>query len=345
MRAAPLLYVTTDELGRRTVSVATVLQPLNKAVADSGLVSYQAAYDALGAQCDPSYTLRAATPSAPIMAYLAAGDTVVTADYEGEDLAEGAGQQYGYETLDAIRAAEKWLGVPEVSTPVGMVGYSGGSIATEFASELAQSYTPHLDIVGVAEGGLPVDPLHNLAYVDRPGSPWTWVIPVHLEGAARAFHLRDLNQYLAAAGIAAIGANQTQCAGHFTGLTTAQLLKPQYQDIEKVAVFARIFDHLIMSRTGTPRAPLFIGNGLSDPTGDGVMVTKDVQELAYTYCQRGVPVELHIYNGLDHQQTGPPFLHQAQVFLTQRFEHLPVQNGCGEIGPGDSIAPVPVPAP
>jgi len=345
VRAAQLLYVTTDELGRRTVSVATVLRPLDKAVAPAtGLVSYQAAYDALGARCDPSYTLRVGTSTTPIMPYLAAGDTVVTADYEGEDVAEGAGQQYGYETLDAIRAAEKWLGVPEASTPVGMVGYSGGSIATEFASELAQGYAPHLDIVGVAEGGLPVDPLHNLAYVDHPGSAWTWVIPVHLEGAARAFHLRDLNQYLTQAGIAAIGANQTRCVGHFTGLTTAQLFKPQYQDIEKVAVFARIFDHLIMSRTGTPRAPLFIGNGLSDSIGDGVMVTKDVQDLAYTYCQRGVPVELHIYNGLDHQQAGLPFLDQAQVFLTQRFAHLPVQNGCADIGPGNSIAPVPVPA-
>lgn len=346
VQAAQLLYVTTDELGRRTVSVATVLQPPDRAAsAATGLVSYQAAYDALGAQCDPSYTLRAGTPSAPIMAYLAADDTVVTADYEGEDLAEGAGQQYGYETLDAIRATEKWLELPEASTPVGMVGYSGGSIATEFASELAQSYAPHLDIVGAAEGGLPVDPLHNLAYVDHSGSPWTWVIPVNLQGAARAFHLRDLDQYLTPAGIGAIGADQTRCIGHYSGLTTAQLLKPQYQDIKKVAVFARIFDHLIMSRTGTPRAPLFIANGLSDPIGDGVMVTKDVQELAYTYCQRGVPVELHIYNGLDHQQAGPPFLDLAQVFLTQRFAHLPVHNGCAHIGPGNSITPVPIPAP
>ncbi len=150
---------------------------------------------------------------------------------------------------------------------------------------------------------------------------------------------------LTAAGIATVAANQTRCNGHFGGLTTAQLFKPQFQDIEKVAVFARIFDHLIMSRTGTPPAPLFIGNGLSDPTGDGVMVAKDVQELAYTYCQRGVPVELHIYSGLDHQQTGPPFLDQAQAFLDQRFAHRPIQNGCGEIGPSDSIAPVPAPAP
>ncbi len=59
--------------------------------------------------------------------------------------------------------------MPEVSTPVGMVGYSGGSTATEFASELAHTYAPDLDIVGVAEGGIPVDPFHNLTYVDRPG--------------------------------------------------------------------------------------------------------------------------------------------------------------------------------
>jgi Secretory lipase len=344
VRAAQLLYVTTDELGHRTASVATVLQPKDKAAsAATRLASYQAAYDALGARCDPSYTLQTGTSAAPILPYLAAGDSVVTADYEGEDLAEGAGQQYGYETLDAIRAAEKWLGAPEQSTPVGMVGYSGGSIATEFASELAHAYAPRLDIVGVAEGGLPVDPFHNLAYVDHPGSAWTWVIPVHLEGAARAFRISDLNKYLTPQGIASVIADEARCVGGFTGLTTKQMLKPQYQDIQKVPVFVRIFDHLIMSRAGTPRAPLFIGNGLSDSTGDGIMVTKDVQELAYTYCHRGVPVELHIYTGLDHQQAGQPFLDQAQVFLTQRFEKHPFQNDCAGIGPGNSIAPVPVP--
>ena len=57
------------------------------------------------------------------------------------------------------------------------------------------------------------------------------------------------------------------------------------------------------------------------------MVTKDVQALAYTYCRRGVPVELHIDNGLNHQRTGQRFLDPALIFLTQRFEHLPVQNG------------------
>jgi hypothetical protein len=123
------------------------------------------------------------------------------------------------------------------------------------------------------------------------------------------------------------------------------MFKPQYQDIEKDPVFVRIFDDLIMSRAGTPRGPLFIGNGLSDPVGDGVTVTKDVKELAYTYCHRGVPVKLHIYDGLNHSQAGTPFFAQAQAFLDQRFNNRPFRNGCNDIGPGKPITPVPVPAP
>jgi Secretory lipase len=348
-RATQLLYVTTDELGRRTVSVATVLQPLNQATSDTTrLVSYQEPYDGLGAQCDPSYTLQLLalheTSSVPVaLQYVDAGYSVVTADYEGEDLAYGAGQQSGYETLDGIRAAEKWLGVREASTPVGMIGYSGGSIATEFASELAPRYAPDLDIVGVAEGGIPVDLFHNLAYVDHAGSSWTWVIGALAVGLFRGFDLHDLDNYLTPRGVVAINADQTQCPGDFTALTIEQLFKPQYRDFAKVPLFVRILNHLIMSRTGTPRGPLFIGVGLSDSVGDGVMVEKDVQELASTYCQRGVSVEFQIYNGLIHTQAGPPFFVQSQAFLSQRFEDLPFQSGCSDIVPGNSIAPVLVP--
>jgi hypothetical protein len=345
VRATQLLYATTDELGCRTVSVVTVFQPLDVAAAATRLISYQTSYDALGARCDPSYTLETGTEGERgfIMDYVTTGYTVVMADYEGEDAAYGVGQQSGYETLDAIRATETLLGVSEDSTPVGMLGYSGGAVATEFASELSPTYAPHLDIVGAAEGGIPVDLFHNLAYIDNPDSSWTGQIPSYLDGLARGFDIRDLDKYFTPQGAAA--ADQTQCSGTFTGLTTEQLFKPQYQDIEKIPVFVRAFDKQIMSRSGTPRGPLFMGNGLSDAIGDGVTVAKDVQELAYVYCRRGVPVELHIYQGQDHDQAGTPFFAQAQALLAQRFEGLPFQDGCADIARGDSIAPVPVPAP
>ena len=140
------------------------------------------------------------------------GYTVIMADYEGEDAAYGVGQLSGYETLDAVRAAERRLGVPAASTPVAMLGYSGGAVATEFASELAPTYAPHLDIVGVAEGGIPVDLFHELSYINHPSSPWTGQIPSYLDGLARGFGIRDLYRLYTPEGIKVASTDQTQCA-------------------------------------------------------------------------------------------------------------------------------------
>lgn len=76
------------------------------------IVSFQTAYDALGSECDPSYTLQggnsgdtvAQAEAAEIAVYVVAGFTVTVPDYEGENLDWGAGQESGYNTLDAIRA-------------------------------------------------------------------------------------------------------------------------------------------------------------------------------------------------------------------------------------------------
>ena len=55
------------------------------------------------------------------------------------------------------------------ATQVGIFGYSGGSIAGEWASELAPAHAPELNLVGTAIGGVPVHLAHNLRYVN--GSP------------------------------------------------------------------------------------------------------------------------------------------------------------------------------
>ncbi len=98
-----------------------------------------------------------------------------------------------------------------------------------------------------------------------------------------------------------------------------------------------------MGRCGTPRSPLFIGVGDADGTGDGVMVTADDEALAHTYCERGVAVQFNAYSGDNHDQAGVPFEEGAATFLSERLAGLPVANGCASIGPGNSLAPVPIP--
>lgn len=111
---------------------------------------------------------------------------------------------------------------------MGLIGYSGGAIAAEFASELAPRYAPGVDIVGVAEGGIPVDFAHNLTYVN--GSPdWSGVIPAVLVGVGRGFDI-NIAPYLSSAGVQLTDTVSSQCInnflGSYPGLTVQKMPKP-----------------------------------------------------------------------------------------------------------------------
>jgi hypothetical protein len=355
--ATQVLYRTTDELGHPSLAVATVIPPASGASAGpTRIVSYQTAYDTLGVKCDPSYAFRGGDPADNgtndeeeklVEAYVTAGDTVVVPDYEELSQDWTAGQESGYGTLDGIRAAESVLKLPGATTPVGMVGYSGGSIATDFAAELAPSYAPSLHIVGVAIGGVPVDYAHNLLYIT--GSPgWSGIIPAVIGALAHAFRA-DLTPYLSAYGRKLIAQTRGQCINNFfgahPGLRYGQLLRPHDQNIFAIRPFAQIVNRLIMSRTGTPKAPMLIGVGNADGTGDGVMVAADDEALAHTYCQRGVSVEFQTYKGQTHTDAALAFEPVALPFLSNLLTGAPAPNNCSSIGPGNSITPLPLPPP
>ncbi|HEX6452836.1 MAG TPA: lipase family protein [Trebonia sp.] len=349
-----VLYRTTGELGQPTVTVTTIIKPLLGGLLGTKIVAYQNAYDALGSECDPSYTLRGGNngdstgqeEEVAMAAYVAAGYTVTVPDYEGENLEWGAGQESGYNTLDAIRATEHYLGVPG-STQAGMLGYSGGSIATEWAAELAPSYASELNIVGTAIGGVPVHFAHVLSYINGDND-WSGIIPAFLISLPQAFNV-DVSQYLSAYGKQLISQVAGKCiadfASSYPGLTIQQLLLPQYSNPYQIPVFVNIINHLIMGTTpGRPGEPMLIGVGNYDGTGDGIMIAGDEEALAHEYCQRGVPVTFQEYQGLPHADAAVPWEAAALTFLEGRFAGLPAPNGCSSIGPGNSLAPLPPPS-
>ncbi len=352
-KAEQVLYRTTGQSGQPTVTVTTIIEPVDSPLGTK-IVSYQSFYDALGSECDPSYTLRGGNPSdtdaqaeaAIVAGYVTAGYTVTVPDFEGTDLQWAAGQESGYGTLDAIRATENYLGVPS-STQVGMLGYSGGSIATEWASELAPGYAPGLNIIGAASGGVPVDYAQNLTYINGD-QDWAGVIPAILVSlAGRAFGI-NIDHYLSAYGKKITTAVRNECinsfASEYPGLTIQQLLKPAYQNIFQIPVFVRILNKEIMGTApGHPAEPLLFGVGNADGTGDGIMVAGDVEALAHEYCKQGVPVTFDEYTGLSHTQAAVPFETGAMTFLENLFAGQAASNGCATIGPGTSIAPLPKP--
>ena len=346
-----LLYRTTGELGQPSIMVATVIRP-KQLTGPTRIVSYQFAYDGLGDRCDPSYSYGIGSFSSSSISnpfidqYVKAGYTVVLADYEGEDLEYGAGHKAGYGTLDGIRAAETWLKASPASTPVGLVGYSGGAIASEYAAELAPHYAPDLDIVGAAVGGVAVDYAHSVTYING-STTWSPVIPMVLVGLNRALQF-GLDDYLSAFGKRLTDSISSDCLTDVMasmvgkGVTYQELLKPRYRDMLTVPAFAKVFNRFIMGTSGTPKEPLLLANGDSDGTGDGVVPVGDLQELAYTYCRRGVSLQLQVYRGVDHTHVHSPFFADAFSFLTRRFGGLPVADGCMSIESGTSLTPLKV---
>jgi Secretory lipase len=344
-----VLYRTTGEQGQATVTVTTIIKPLISFIGTK-IVAYQPAYDALGSECDPSYELQGGGSGIgeegdAIAAYILAGFVVTIPDYEGENLDWGAGQESGYGTLDAIRATENYLGASS-STQVGMVGYSGGAIATEWASELAPSYAPRLNIVGAAAGGIPVDFAHNLTYINGDDD-WAGVIPAVLVSLGRAFGI-NITPYLSSYGEEVTSAVSDECIGSFAadypGLTVQQLLGADYQNPFDIAPLVTVLNHLIMGTDGTPTVPLLFGAGDSDGTGDGIMIVGDEEALAHQYCESGVPVTFDLYPGLDHQDAAVPFEVDALAFLENLFNGGSASNNCSSIPNGNSLAPLPAPS-
>jgi Secretory lipase len=363
--AIQLLYRSTSELGKPTVNVTSVLLPPVK-LGTPTVLSYQSFYDSLNTEDDPSYAISGGVgtggeipqvESVLIAPALLAGETVVVPDTEGEEADFAAGPVYGYNTLDSLRAA---LSSPATglssTTKIALAGYSGGAIATEWAAQEAPTYAPDInaDLVGASFGGVLVEPAHNLEYVEGSSS-WDSIVPMALDGLSRAFHL-DLTPYLSEHGKELLSEDEHVSITNrveASGLTWADLAKPDYATPESIPVYVKTANKLIMGHEGTPTVPLLIGQGNGGEEfegtagnkpgigpGDGVMIAGDVRSLARQYCGEGVPVHFTEYQHLGHVEGAGPWLTETVPWLAERFAGLTAPQDCSEIAPGNPLTPI-----
>ncbi|MFT4049280.1 MAG: lipase family protein [Solirubrobacterales bacterium] len=359
-----MLYRSTGARGQATSNVTTVIQPwclfcFNR----DKVVSYQSFYDSLNPEDEPSVqiagglSLGGAIPQVEtllIAPYLIAGYTVVVSDTQGQAADFAAGPEYGTNTLDSIRAAKSSSAVDlSDNAKVAMIGYSGGAIATEWASELAPSYAPDLkkNLIGAAYGGVLVDPDHNLGYVGG-STVWAGVAPMALIGVARSYGI-DLQPYLNDYGKTLLTklnkASIINVLAQYSGLKWTDFVKPQYADPHSIPAYVQAANKVIMGTGGTPTIPQFIGQGTGGELegtqanathgkGDGVMLAGDVRTLARQYCSAGVKVQYNEY-ALSHFTSVALWLPQAIGWLNDRFNGSSAPSNCGSIAPGNSLAP------
>ncbi len=365
VQVVQLLYRSAGALGQPTANVTSVLEPPAPSLSPRA-VSYQSFYDSLNPADEPSVQIAGDVTlgglvtdaeSVVIAPLLLQGDTVIVPDTEGQTADFSSGTEYGVNTLNSIRAATNspLTGVTK-ATPVGLFGYSGGAIATDWAAQMAPSYAPDVNrqLVGAAEGGVLVDPAHNLSYVDG-SSIWAGIIPMAVIGIARGFHI-DITPYLSSYGRQLFSTLQkasiANVLGQYPGLTFAQLVKPQYANPASIPVLVKVENELDTGLLGSPTIPMFIGQG-ADGTlegtpgnkpgigpGDGVMIAGDVRTLARDFCASGTTVDYTQYDALSHITTFPVWTPAALAWLGGLFAGVQAPNDCAQIAPGNSLAPV-----
>lgn len=344
--AEQLLYRTTGQRGQPTVTVTTVLTPATTPPLPR-IVNYLSFYDGLGSECDPSYTLaggdagdstyqqEADEEQLLIGWYLSQGDIVTVPDFEGTHLAWMTGRESGYGALDGVRATESYLRVGP-ATEVGLAGYSGGAVAADWASELAPAYAPRLNLVGVAEGGIPANYVDHFAYING-SAEYSAAIPGELLGLSRGYGV-DLSHYLSPYGRHVVEQESRTCIASDFGryvLTIRSIMRPAYADLFRAEPFASMLRDQTMGTARThPREPLLMGVGNVDGKGDGAMVAGDVKALARHYCREGVPVDYQEYSGASHVEAGAFFDPQTGPFLQARFAGAPFVGNCSSLGSG-----------
>ncbi|WP_372663810.1 lipase family protein [Amycolatopsis kentuckyensis] len=364
VKAVQLLYRTTDAQGRPAANVTSVVRSIT---GDSTkAVSYQSAYDSLDPADAPSraiagdVTLGGLLPNGEsllLLPSLLLGYNVVVPDTEGQTANFAAGPEYGTNTLDSIRAATSSAATGMTkSTKFGLLGYSGGAIATGWAAALAPGYAPDVNanLVGFTEGGVLVDPAHNLKYVG--GSPvWSGVIPMALIGVARGFGI-DLRPYASEYGLKVLDelehASIINALGRYPGLTWQKIAKPEYANPNSVPPFVDAVNKVNIGSAPTPSVPGFIAQGNAGflegttsnlpgiGTGDGVMVAGDVRALARQYCATGNgSIEYQQYDLLSHVGGAAAWAPAAIGWLADRFAGRPAPSSCGRIPAGNSLTP------
>lgn len=295
-------YRTTDSHGNATATVLTVMIPHNADT--SKVLSYQIAEDASSLDCSPSYALQLEAARGPLLGTIVTqaellliegaleqGWVVISADFEGPKGAYLANKLAGYATLDGIRAAlnsGSFTGIKSKPT-ITMWGYSGGSLATNFAAELQPSYAPELAIAGAAVGGT-VPNITNVVTTINRGS-FAGLIPTGILGLCKEYPELDqvVKQHLKPEYADKVNKVLSQCLA----ADAAEFL---FQDIvsyfdDKSLIYTNPIAVKVLAENAlgqsTPKIPLFWYKSINDE----VSPIADSDKVVDKYCSEGASIE------------------------------------------------------
>lgn len=343
-----ILYRTTDSQYKPTWAVTTLFIPklgsnstAARAFNQSALLSYQVPYDSADVDASPSYSSYTAEGASGTVLFdtaLNLGLFLNVPDYEGPLASFTAGVISGHATLDSIRAVlSLGLGLNTTAPRVALWGYSGGALASEWASELAVQYAPDLQktVVGAAIGG--ITPNISAVLESVSGEDAAGLGPSGILGITSQYP--EVRKYL-------ISQLKINGATNKTGFLAAEKLTvaeagAAYQGVDLFDFFKQGSDILrdpkilvainrdgIMGYHGVPQWPIFAYQSVKDE----ISPIANTDKLIERYCAVGANILYERNSVGSHSQefllSAGPAIQWLATALTGKYAQVYKTDGC-----------------
>jgi alpha-beta hydrolase superfamily lysophospholipase len=295
-------------------------------------LSYQCAIDAVASRCFPSYALRRGAKAAGALAQfefllvsaaLAEGWAVSIPDHEGPRGIWGAPFEPGYHVLDGLRAALNHEALnlsPEA--PIGLWGYSGGGLATAWATEVYADYAPELNLVGAVLGS----PVGDLGHTFRRlnGTFFSGLPALVVAALSHVYPGLDrvINEHVTPEGKAMLtdiqGLTTTHAVLKLIRKDMATMVDQPLESILRTPEVQHVFDSIKLG-TAAPTVPVLIVQAVHDE----LISVADIDELAETYSAGGTDVTYHRDLLSEHLLLHPLSAPMTLRWLRDRFAGRP----------------------
>jgi alpha-beta hydrolase superfamily lysophospholipase len=280
----------------------------------------------LGDQCAPSKEADVATALPFVKQLVDAGYVVAATDYEGLGTPGVhpylVGESEGRSVLDAARAARALKGAG-AGDRVLVTGHSQGGQGALFAGELAKSYAPELDLLGVAAAAPAADVEHILPLAANINGGGGYVA-MGIQGFHAAYPDTDPASVLAPDAQAKSDAATTQCSDEvmaaFQGVSGPAVLA--HDPLSIPALQQLLHENSAGNRPAG--APVLIVQGTADTTVPRVLTDAFTTKA----CAAGDTVDYRTYDGATHGSVIQAAQDDVVQWLKDRVAGKPAPTTC-----------------
>ena len=318
-------YLSTSVDGELVEVTGMILTPPQGVGDNPEIISWAHGTTGVADVCAPS--LNVDQVSAAPIALAQGGYVVAVTDYEGLGT-DGThpylvGRSEGRSVIDIVRAAQQLdLGV---GSRYAVAGLSQGGHGALWAGQIADSYAPELDLVGVVAAAPATNFEKLMETIGTPVQGFAMMSAVALDAVYDDVLLED---YFTPQAIEVADVVHQGCTlavfGAFASMGRDKMILPgAWNESQPMGPLGdRLAENEVAQADVS--APVLLIQG----SADAVVSSRDVEDVHARYCSMDTDAEYRLYEGGSHGNTIMTAMGDVLVWIGDRFGDAAVVDGC-----------------